>query len=80
MRFKIHGEKEEIDEKTMTMTTIIEILGRKSIEKLIDDKIYQTFKDLEKQMSDLRNRVYSLEEQITIKRRELFKLEGKKDE
>ena len=76
MRFKIQGEKEEIDETRLT--TVVEILGKKAIENLIDKKIAETFGDLERQIKELRDRVYSLEEQIAIKRKELLKLEEKK--
>lgn len=77
MRFKIQGEKEEVDENRMT--TVVEILGKKAIEKLIEDKIRTSLSSVEKDIADLRNRVYSLEEQVAIKRRELIKLEEKNE-
>lgn len=77
MRFKIQGEKEEVDENRMT--TVVEILGKKAIEKLIEDKIRNSLGSVEKDIADLRNRVYSLEEQVAIKRRELIKLEEKNE-
>jgi hypothetical protein len=77
MRFKIQGEKEEIDEKQMT--TVVEILGKKAIEKLIEDKIMNSLGSVEKDIADLRNRVYALEEQASMKRRELIKLEEYND-
>ena len=79
MRFKIHGEKEEND-KDKDYTNVVEILEKKAIEKFIDDKLYAVSKDLERQISLLRERVDKLEEEVAIKRRELLKLEGKRED
>lgn len=79
MRFKIQGEKEEIDENRMT--TVVEILGKNAIEKLIEDKMRNYLGSLEKDIADLRNRVYALEEDLSIlKRKELRELQEFNDE
>ena len=73
MRFKIQGEKEEVNEGTFT--TVVEVLGKKAIEKLIEDKLFAELSELEKQIVGLRARIEKLEEEISIKRREPLKLE-----
>lgn len=74
MRFKIHGEKEKLDDK---ITTVVEILGKKAIENMMEEKIRKTCNDLERQILELRERVDKLEEETRIKRKELLKLEVK---
>lgn len=80
MRFKLHGEKDDGDDEKTNYGTVVEILGKKAIERFVEDKVKERVKDLERQVSDLRDRVYKLEEELIIKRREILKLEGKYNE
>jgi len=74
MKFKIQGEQEEvIDSK---FSTVVEILGKRAIEKLIDNKTNEVLKDLNKEIQELRQRVLNLEEDMAIKRKEFIKFQN----
>jgi hypothetical protein len=77
MKFKIQGEQ-EVDENNSTYS-LIEILGKKAIEKLIDNKIDEftdkSLKPLFKENEELRQKILNLEETISIKRKEPLKFD-----
>ena len=77
MRFKIHGEKEKLEDNPSAV--VVEILGKNAVMKLIDERFYHIAQDLEKQIYNLNKRLDKLEEEVAIKRRELLKLGGKND-